>query len=52
MAQAPNPTRVSSMSVRPSRALGKEVVIVVFLIAGHEKALRALVDMTRNSPGL
>jgi hypothetical protein len=33
MAQAPNPTRVSSMSVQPSLAVGKEVFILVLLIA-------------------
>src|SRR6266536_5106880 len=31
MAQAPNPTRVSSMSVQPSLTVGNDVVIVVLL---------------------
>src|ERR1035438_7036034 len=33
MAQAPKPTRVSSMSVQPSLVVGNEVVIVVLLLA-------------------
>src|SRR5690242_13969693 len=41
MAQAPKPARVRCMPVRPSRVVGREVVMVELLVSDRSRAFRA-----------